>query len=98
LIIDNQSQDPSNQIITTLKNCWINNISYTYSADNWVVSETMNCNVETIYSSMNNGPVGNLIVPRSVNPYVDQIERGTDTGARRGALDASGLIDMVGGF
>jgi hypothetical protein len=98
LIIDNQSQDPSNQIITTLKNCWIQSISYAYSSDNWIISETMNCQVETIFSVMNGGPVGNIIVPRAVNPYVDAIEQGTDVGNRRGSLDAQGLIDLTGGF
>jgi hypothetical protein len=98
LIIDNQSQDPSNQIITTLKNCWIQSISYAYSSTDWVISETMNCQAETIFSVMNGGPVGNIIVPRAVNPYVDAIEQGTDVGNRRGSLDAQGLIDLTGGF
>lgn len=98
LIIDNQSQDPSNQIITTIKNCWIQSISYTYNSSDWVVSETMNCQAETVFSVMNGGPVGNIIVPRAVNPYIDSIEQGTDVGNRRGSLDAQGLIDLTGGF
>jgi hypothetical protein len=98
LIIDNQSQDPSNQIITTLKNCWIQSISYAYNSGDWIISETMNCQAETIFSVMNGGPVGNIIVPRAVNPYVDAIEQGTDVGNRRGSLDAQGLIDLTGGF
>jgi hypothetical protein len=98
LIIDKQSEDASNQIITTLKNCWITRIGYNYTSDSWVVSETMDVVPETIFSVMNGKPVGNIIVPRAVNPYVDGIEQGTDTGARRGSLDAPGLIDLVGGF
>lgn len=100
VIIDNQSEDPSNQIVTTIKNCWINQISYTYSATDWVISESMNCNAETIFSFLgsSNNPVGNLIVPRQVTRYVDAIEQATDIGIRRGSLDAQGLIDMTGGF
>jgi hypothetical protein len=100
LIIDNQSQDPSNQIITTIKNCWINQINYTYTSSEWVVSETMNCNAETIFSVLgnSNGAVGNIVVPRLVNTYKDAIEQETDVGRRRGSLDAQGLIDMTGGF
>lgn len=97
-IYDNQSQDESNRIVTTVRNCWITNINYTYSADNWIVSETMNCQAETIYSTLGGlatgKPVGDIIVPRLVNPFNNDIEREADIGRRRGGLDAPGLIDL----
>lgn len=95
-IYDNQSDADSNRIITTIKNCWINNINYSYSSTDWIISETMNCNAETIYS-VTMGTLDNVstIKPaRSINPFIDQIEQAADVGKRRGSLDAPGLIDL----
>jgi len=101
-IYDQQSGDPngndqSNWIITTIKNCWITNINYTYSATEWIISESMNCQAETISSHLgNSNPVGDIVVPRLVSPFKDDVERAADIGQRRGALDAPGLIDLSG--
>jgi hypothetical protein len=99
-IIDNQSQDDNSQIVTTIKNFWINQISYTYTSSDWVISEQMNGQAETIFSHIigGNGNVSLIKPPRAVNPYIDPIEQQTDIGGRRGSLDAQGLIDLTGGF
>lgn len=98
-IYDVQSEDASNHIITILKNCWINRIGYNYTSSDWVISETMGLNVETIYSSLTGGePVGDLKNPRDISGYVNVVEREADVGQRRGSLDAKGLIDLTGGF
>lgn len=97
-IYDIQSDSESNRITTVIKNCWINQISYTYNASDWVISESMNCNAETIYSHLTGNaagnPVGTLTSVRGVIPYSNVYEQAADSGARRGALDASGLIDL----
>ncbi len=50
VILDKQKQDKKNQISTIIKNVWIKDISYTYSSDNWIISENMSWEAETIYS------------------------------------------------
>ncbi len=98
-VIDQQSEDQSNWVTTILKNCWINKIGYSYSATDWIITDKIGFNVEFIYSFLGNGsPVGDLITPRNIPTFVDPggYEKAADIGARRGALDAPGLIDLVG--
>lgn len=99
IISDFQKFSTSNQVSTIIKNVWIKEISYTYNADNWVITDTMNWEAETIYSLVNNGPaaVGGQL---NLKPFGignnNWIERQTDSGAngRRGSLDSAGLIDL----
>jgi len=87
--------DPSSTLITTIKNCWVQEVSYTYRADNFVIVENMSIVAETIYSTLgasNNaipGAVGGRNLP--LGP-TDIFERAADRGDRRGALDAAGLL------
>ena len=98
VILDRQKRDQGSQISTVIKNVWIKSIDYTYSADNWVITDSMSWEAENIFSILNSGsstPVaqgGERQIPISNIP----IERETDTGAngRRGSLDASGLVDL----
>lgn len=96
VIIDRQKgSDVASQISTVIKNVWISGIDYTYQVSDWVITESMTWEAETIYSTLNNGPVargGERQIPLSIIP----LEQGTDTGAngRRGSLDASGLINL----
>lgn len=98
VIIDKQKSDAANQVSTVIKNVWIKSISYTYSADNWLITDEMGWEAETIYSVITSGsgvPVAQG-GERGI-PYMSlDIERKTDTGfnGRRGSLDASGLIDI----
>ena len=92
-------QSENNAIITTIKNCWIERISYAYQAQDWTINETMNLKAETIYTQLSNGdPIINLKTARYVAPYTNANETGTDKGDRRGSLDAPGLIDLTGGY
>ena len=98
IIFDKQKLAAGLQISTTIKNVWIAGISYTYQVSDWVITDNMTWEAETIYSILNNGsntPVaqgGELGLNFSNIP----IERQTDTGlnGRRGSLDAPGLIDL----
>lgn len=98
VIIDKQKADSGNQISTVIKNVWITSISYSYNADNWVITDSMDWEAETIYSILTSGsgvPVAQG-GERGI-PYNNlEIERLTDTGfnGRRGSLDAAGLIDI----
>jgi hypothetical protein len=98
VIFDKQKLAQGLQIATTIQNVWIAGIDYTYQVSDWVITDTMTWEAETIFSILNSGsntPVaqgGELGLPFSNIP----IERDTDTGlnGRRGSLDAPGLIDL----
>jgi hypothetical protein len=98
VIFDKQKLAVGLLISTTIKNVWIKSIAYTYSSTDWVITDKMSWEAETIYSILNNGsntPVaqgGEIGLAFSNIP----IERATDTGlnGRRGSLDAPGLIDL----
>jgi hypothetical protein len=98
VIFDKQKLAQGLQIATTIQNVWISGIDYTYQVSDWVITDTMTWEAETIFSILNSGsntPVaqgGEIGLPFSNIP----IERNTDTGlnGRRGSLDAPGLIDL----
>lgn len=94
-IIDKSKADESNWVTTTIKNVWITGIDYTYSADNWIITDNMTWEAETIYSVIGNGdPVakGGEIGQQY---YINRAEQASDKGIRRGAMDVSGLIDLL---
>ena len=99
IIIDRQKYALNSQVSTVIKNVWIKSIDYTYDTDNWIISDTMSWEAETIYSLVNGGPAavgGQLnLQPFGLN-NPNWIERQTDSGANesRGSLDAAGLIDI----
>lgn len=98
VILDRQKRDQGSQISTVIKNVWITGIDYAYSADNWVISDSMTWEAETIFSVLNSGSAQPVATggERQI-PYSSiAVEREADTGAngRRGSLDASGLIDL----
>jgi len=84
----------ANAIITVIENCWINNISYTYSSDEFVISENMGLNAERINSTLNGSNVvtetsNGRSFPIAISPFEAQADRGEFTGA----LDAAGLLN-----
>jgi hypothetical protein len=92
-------------IITTIKNVWIKSINTTYSADDWIISDSMDWDAETIYTSYDGGVFTpdktarpDVWIKDARNPYVDSIESTTDTGKYRGSMDAGGIIDISSGL
>jgi hypothetical protein len=103
VIFDKQKSNTGSQISTVIKNVWISGIDYTYQISDWVITDTMTWEAETLFSVLNGGTSliggganvatgGEIGVPFSNIP----VERLTDTGTggRRGSLDAPGLIDL----
>lgn len=109
VILDKQKQDVSTQISTVIKNVWISGLSYSYQAQDWVITDTMNWEAESIFSILNGGSspiaggnpaaVGGELGIRhaTVNMAVANIEQVVDTGSlgRRGSMDNAGLIDIA---
>lgn len=104
VIVDRQKSDQGAQISTVIKNVWISGIDYSYSASDWIITDNMQWEAETIFSILGGGSNPNASggAPAAnggerQNPFSNiAIERETDTGSngRRGSLDASGLIDL----
>jgi len=92
-----QDADKGNGIITTIKNVWIREITYTYSATDFVIAETMNWDAEDIFSIIKSG--SNIVPAGAANGrqypvVVNSVERETDiSSSYRGALDAAGLLN-----
>lgn len=89
------NQDDSGTIITTIKNVWINQISYAYRASDFTIVDTMNWQAETIYSTLGNSSrnvIGTVNARGDNIQFLNPHERAADRGDRRGALDVPGLI------
>lgn len=86
-----------NVITTVIKNVWIRSISVAYQAGDFVISEDMAWVAEHIYSYL--GQNNSAVPAPSARQFQiiddDAFERQADIGARRGALDAAGLIKVV---
>lgn len=105
VIIDAQDVSSGSQILTTIKNVWINSVDVSYSASDFIIVDDMGWEAETIFSTVLGGPVGALGSPRGDykpaligNSAVADIERRVDQGqsGRRGSLDAGGLLALTG--
>lgn len=55
VILDKQKRDQGSQISTVIKNVWIKEISYAYTVSDWVITDTMGWDAETIFSILNGG-------------------------------------------
>ncbi len=85
--------DDASVIITTLRNVWINKIGVTYSADDFIITEDMGWEAESIDSILGNGAsVVGAVNNRGIPLEVNQFERDADVGRFRGSLDGAGLI------
>lgn len=96
-IYDKWSGENENMIVTTLKNVWITGIDYSYQADNWIITDSMSFMAEDISSSIQGTSNAATGGERGLILQTDAagIERQTDRGLRRGALDAAGLITSI---
>jgi hypothetical protein len=86
-----------NVITTVIKNVWIKSIKVDYSSQDFVVSENMDWEAEHIYSYLGQGSSA-ASAPEARQLQVidnDAFEKAADTGKRRGALDAAGLIKVI---
>lgn len=91
-IYDKWNGDGDSAIITTIKNVWIKSISYTYSAGDFIITENMSWEAETIYSTISGSQPAATGGERGLPLALNEIERSTDIGGRRGSLDAPGLL------
>jgi hypothetical protein len=100
IIFDKQKFATGSQIQTVIKNVWISGIDYTYQVSDWVITDSMSWEAETIFSmTLGGNPAaqGGYSQTKSFQQgNQNWIEVAADMGlnGRRGSLDAAGLIDI----
>lgn len=55
VILDKQKRNQGSQISTVIKNVWISGLDYAFQVSDWVITDTMNWEAETIFSVLNGG-------------------------------------------
>lgn len=95
VILDKQKRNRGAQISTVIKNVWIEGIEYTYQVNDWVITDNMTWQAETIFSVLGGGTSPLLggsaaqsvavggergIKHANVNSGVNNIEQVVDTG------------------
>lgn len=98
-ISDRWNGDGESSIVTIIENVWITDSSYTYSADNWLITDDIQFMAESISSVTSGGTNAANGGARGIvwQTDTDGIERETDRGIRRGAFDVPGLINSLFG-
>lgn len=98
VVIDQYTGTNDDAVITTYQNCWFTSIEKAYNADNFIITENVNIEVESIKTlrggdavALSQGVGGS----RQVSPQIDSVELLADSGVRRGALDFPGLISAA---
>lgn len=89
VILDKQKRDQGSQISTVIKNVWISGIDYTYSATDWVISESMSWEAERIFSVLNGGS--------SPNSGGVPVAVGGERGIKHMGAGPNGIVNVVSG-
>lgn len=93
-ISDTINGDGASAIITTIRNVWIDTISYSYNVDNWIIMDDLRFQAEAIYSTIagtQNASTGGIIGSQILQ--INSIERLADVGGLRGSMSAPALIN-----
>ncbi len=56
IIIDKQKAAVTQQVSTVIKNVWISGIDYNYQVSDWVITDSMTWEAESIFSFLNGNP------------------------------------------
>ena len=101
VVIDKFTGDGDNAVVTTYHNCFFKSLSKSYSADQYMITESAGVEAEFMSTTRAGGPVadsqgvnGGREIP---GRQVDSVEQSADTGTRRGPLDFAGLISAAYG-
>jgi len=100
VVIDSfAGDDYENAIVTTYHNCWFTNASRTFSADNYVISESCAMDCEFVSTTRGGGSLAASTTQNgrdiSASQQRDSVEADADMGKRRGSLDFPGIINAA---
>jgi hypothetical protein len=92
-VIDQSGGEGEQAVTHTYENCWFQDISTPYNADNYIITESATLWAEDVRSNPGGtkAPVADGGI-RDMKPVKDAIERDADSGGRRGTLDVPGLV------
>lgn len=94
-IVDKWQGSADKAVITTIRNVWITGINHTVSASDFIISESMEWQAETIFSTFSGGGKNVGTGGDRGQGFAlidDQYEQLSDVGKTRGAMDGAGLI------
>jgi hypothetical protein len=89
VILDKQKRDQGSQISTVIKNVWIKGLSYTYQVSDWVITDKMEWEAESIFSVLNGGSSN---IPGGVPAAV-----GGERGIKHMGSGPNGVVNIVSG-
>lgn len=85
--------DVNNAVVTVLKNVWITGISHQLGVNDWVITDRMDFEAETIFSIQNNANVVKGVMNgQNGTVRLNEFEQQADRGLFRGALDQAGVL------
>jgi hypothetical protein len=87
--LDKQKRDQGSQISTVIKNVWISGLDYTYQVSDWVISDSMTWEAETIFSVLNGG---SSPIPGGVPAAV-----GGERGIKHMGSGPNGTLNIISG-
>lgn len=89
VILDKQKRDQGSQISTVIKNVWISGLDYTFQANDWIITDSMTWEAETIFSILNGG---SSPIPGGVPAAV-----GGERGISHMGAGPNGILNIVSG-
>ena len=97
-VIDTMGGDVTSglAIVTIIQNVWIKQISYAYSATDWIITDNMDWEAETILTYVSGNTQQSAAqqgTRQNKSVSWDVYEVAADVGMRRGAMDSPGLIN-----
>jgi hypothetical protein len=94
-IIDNTAGEDEDATTHIYTNCWFNNYTTPYNAENYIITETATIWAEDVSSRLGASANAAQGGARDMKPQIESIERLADIGSRRGTMDAPGIIDAA---
>jgi hypothetical protein len=89
----------AHKVVTTYHNCWFNNLSKSYTVNDYSITESANVDCEFVSSERSGEPVANSQGAGGGRKHefvdIDSTEQSADIGDRRGVLDFPGLISAA---
>jgi hypothetical protein len=92
LVIDQTGGDGDLAVTHHYVNCWFQDLSTPYNADNYIITESATIWAEDVSSRLGSSSNAAQGGARDMKPQIEPIERDADIGNRRGTLDFPGLI------
>ena len=97
-VIDTMGGDVSSglAVVTIIQNVWLKQISYGYDANNWIITDNMDWEAETIFTYISGNTQQSAAqqgTRQLKNVPWDVYEVAADVGMRRGAMDSPDLIN-----